>query len=133
MKFSLKIDGTIWASFSEVTIPDISTVSIEHREGKDPILIVPPMPGMKKFGNVILKRGTTDSTELSKWFKSTISGPVKRKEISIILLDEQGKESGRWNFHGAFPTKYEATELKPQGNEIAIETVEFAHGGMEKV
>ena len=36
-----------------------------------------------------------------------------------------------WKIKNAFPTKVQATDLKSDGNEVAIETLELAHEGIE--
>jgi phage tail-like protein len=35
-----------------------------------------------------------------------------------------------WSAKNAFPVKYQASDLKADGNEVAIETLEIAHEGL---
>ena len=46
------------------------------------------------------------------------------KNMTIVLLDQEGRAFSRWEFSQAWPTKYSARSLNAMVNEIAIETVE---------
>ena len=133
-RFLVEIDGIIQAGFSEVTIPDSSQEPIEYREGSD-LPTVRKLPGLVKYGNVVLKWGTTDSLDLYNWRKLVEDGKSKeaRKNMAVIVLDEEGVPGVRWEFREAWPTKYDAPDLKATGNEIAVETLEIAHEGMKRV
>ncbi len=133
-RFLVEIDGIIQAGFSEVTIPDSSQEPIEYREGSD-LPTVRKIPGLVKYGNVVLKWGTTDSLGLYNWRKLVEDGKSKeaRKNMAVIVLDEEGVPGVRWEFREAWPTKYDAPDLKATGNEIAVETLEIAHEGMKRV
>ena len=133
-RFLLEIDGIVQAGFSDVTIPDISTDPIEYREGNEDTT-VRKLPGLTKYGNLILKWGITDSMELFEWRKMVIQGKTgeARKNIAVILQDEIGAEAARWNFREAWPIKYDAPDLSAKGNDVAIESLEIAHEGMDRV
>lgn len=133
-RFLLEWDGIVQAGFSEVTIPDSAQDPIEYREGSD-LPTVRKLAGLIKYGNVVLKRGTTDSLELFEWRKMVEDGKMldARRNMAVIVLDELGEASARWEFREAWATKYDAPDLKAAGNEIAIETLEVAHEGMKRV
>ncbi len=133
-RFLVEIDGLIQAGFSEVTIPDSSQEPIEYREGSD-LPTVRKLAGLIKYGNVVLKWGTTDSLELYEWRLSVEEGreAEARRNMAILVLDEKGVPSARWEFREAWPTKYDAPDLKSTGNEVAIETLEISHEGMKRV
>jgi len=132
-RFLLEIDGIVQAGFSEVTIPDISTDPIEYREGNEDTT-VQKIPGLTKYGNMTLKWGITDSMELFEWRKQVIQGKTgTKKNIAVILQDEGGNPAARWEFREAWPSKYGAPDLNARGNDIAIETIEITHEGMERV
>ena len=133
-RFLVEIEGIVQAGFTEVTIPETSQEPIEYREGID----APTMrkiPGMVKYGNVILKWGATDSMDLYTWRKEIEDGKIDngRKNMSVIVLDDLGQPITRWEFREAWPTKYDASDLKASGGEIAIDTLEIAHEGMKRV
>jgi phage tail-like protein len=56
---------------------------------------------------------------------------IKRKAITISLLDENQKPTMVWKVKNAFPVKVTGTDLKAEGNEVAIECIEIAHEGFE--
>ena len=90
------------------------------------------LPGLNKYSNITLKWGTTDDASLWEWRKKCIDGKVERKNGSVILIDDAGDEKTRWNFHNAWPTKWTGPSFNATGNEVAIETIEIAHEGVEK-
>jgi len=59
-------------------------------------------------------------------------GKLERKNMAIIVLDEEGNPKSRWEFREAWPTKYDAPDLNATANEVAIETLEIAHEGMQR-
>jgi len=133
-RYLVEIDGVTQAGFSEVTIPDSAQEPIEYREGTD-LPTVRKIPGLIKYGNVVLKWGSTNSMELFNWRKQVEDGNMEeaRKNMAIIVLNEMGEATARWEFREAWATKYDAPDLKASGNEIAIETLEIAHEGMKRV
>lgn len=133
-RYRVEIDGIDQGGFREVAIADSSQDAIEYREGTHPPTMR-KIPGLVKYGNVTLKWGITDSMDLYKWRKAVEDGKTggNRKNMAIVLMDEEGKEKSRWNFSNAWPTKYDPADLNATANEIAIETLEIAHEKMERV
>ena len=133
-RFLVEIDGIIRAGFSQVTIPDSTSDVIEYREGNEPNYLR-KMPGLTKHGNFTLKWGITGSIELYNWRKLVEQGKMTqaRKNIAVILMDEKGNAASRWEFGGAWPSKYDAPDLTAKGNDVAIETLEIAFETMERV
>jgi len=131
-RYLVELDGITQGGFSEVTIPDSTQDVIEYREGNELTITARKQPGLIKYGNVTLKWGVTDSMELYEWRKMVEDGKIKeaRKSMSINILDDEGNAVGRWQFENAWPTKYDAPDLKATGNEISIESIEIAHEGM---
>lgn len=134
-RFIVEIDGIVQAGFSEVTIPEVNNEVVEYREGNEPPT-PRKLPGALKYGNVTLKWGITDSLELyEKWRKPVEEGKMKdaRKNIAIILMNEEGAPAARWEFQNAWPNKYKAPDLSSKGNDVAIESIEIVHEGMKRV
>jgi phage tail-like protein len=129
--FLVEIDGITRAGFRECSGLDTSQDPIEYREGNE-AHTVRKLPGLVKYANISLKRGVTDDAELWAWRKTVIDGTVQRKNGSIILLDDTGNEKWRWNFREGWPTKWTGPSFNATGNEVAIETLEIAHEGLEK-
>lgn len=130
--FQLEIDGITKAGFSECTGLNAESNVIEYREG-DEDLNIRKLPGLNKYGNVTLKRGISDDPELFNWFKAVMDGDIKRDEsMSVVLFDEKRQEKVRWNLRNAWPCKWTGADLKANTNEIAIESIEIVHEGVER-
>lgn len=133
-RFRVEIDDIQTAAFSEATIPDSTTDPVDYREGTDPTS-QRKLSGLTKYGNVTLKKGITDSMSLYDWRKSVEeTGATKaRKNISLILIDEEGSDKARWDIVSAWPTKYDPSDFSAKGNEVLIETLEIVHEGIKRV
>jgi phage tail-like protein len=123
--FILEIEGTNVAGFAEVGGLTMEQDIIEYREGAD-TATVRKLPGLRKFGNISLKRGYTKNRELWEWRKSTIDGVTQRKSGAVILRDEAGEPALRWEFREGWISKYEGPALKATANEAAMESIEIA-------
>src|SRR5262245_52556910 len=95
--FLVEIDGITRAAFQQVSGFDSTIDLIEHREGGDNTT-PRKLPGMTKYGNIVLKWGITDDRELYEWHRKAIEGTIERKNGSIVLLNRKGDEVARWNF-----------------------------------
>ena len=69
----------------------------------------------------------TDSMELYNWRKQVIErgANVARKNLSLVLIDEEGSDRARWNIMDAWPTKYDCTDFTAKGNEVMIESLDL--------
>jgi len=119
--------------FTEASGLDAETELIEYRDGASREYSKLKMPGMQKYSNVTLKRGTfVADNDFFNWWKTTRTlGTPERRDITISLLNENHTPVFVWKIKNAFPTKVQATDLKADGNEVAIETLELAHEGIE--
>jgi phage tail-like protein len=106
---------------------------IEYREGADPLSSTRKLPGRVEYPNVTLRRGLTADRFLWDWWRLVVSGSAQRRDVGIILLDDEGNEVLRWSLREAWPVKWELSELDAAKNEVAIETLELAHEGLELV
>ncbi len=131
--FLVEIDGITRAAFQEASGFDSSIDIIDHREGGENTTMR-RLPAMTKYTNITLKWGLTDDSELYDWHRQWIKGDpdAKRKNGSIVLLDRQGTEKMRWNFFNAWPAKWTGPSFNAEGADVAIETLELAHEGIEK-
>ncbi len=130
-RYAIEIDGII-KGFSEASGLQAEAQTEDFREGGLNIFPHKIIKGTI-YQNIRLKRGLTDGDDLWKWHRDVLQGKVKRKNLSIVLLDNEGNEAWRWNFEQVFPTKWTGPDLKADGSTIAFETLEFAHHGFEKV
>lgn len=128
--FQVKWDSEVMA-FQEVSGLDAEAQPIEYRSGDNPEFSVIKMPGIKKYGNVTMKKGVFKSdNKFWDWFKQIKMNTIKRIPVTISLLDEAGAPTMVWTLANAWPTKVTGTDLKSDGNEVSIETIEVAHEGI---
>ncbi len=131
--FHFTVDwGGTNAAFSEVTGLNIETQVIEYRDGLSPEYSTVKMPGIKKYGNITLKRGVFASdNEFFEWLKTIKLNKPERRDVTISLLNEDHAPVMTWKVLNAWPTKVTSPDLGGNKNEAAIETIELAHEGVE--
>jgi phage tail-like protein len=130
--FRIEIGGITQAGFTECSGFGASNDPLEYREGTDRPT-VRKLPGMTKYPNVTLKWGLTDSRDLFDWFADVTKGKIERKSGSIVVVDFDGvTEKVRWNFYEAWPTKWDGPDFNAKGTDVAIDTLELAHEGIER-
>ncbi len=131
-KFHFEVDwGGVRVGFTEVSGLSVETEVIEYREGNSPIYAKTKMPGMQKYGNITLKRGTfIADNEYYQWWNSVKLNTIERRDIIIKLLNEEHEPVMSWKVFNAWPSKVESTDLKSDGNEVAIESIEIVHEGL---
>ena len=131
-KFHFRVEwGGTRIGFTEVTGLEVSTDVIEYRDGASPDYSKIKMPGMQKFGNITMKRGTfAHDNEYYNWWNTHALNTIERRDITISLLNESHEPVVVWKVKNAWPVKVQSTDLKGDGNEVAIETIEIAHEGL---
>ena len=132
LKLSFEADwGGTQIGFTEISGLNLETAIVEYRHGASPDFNKIKMPGLKANGNITMKKGTfkTDN-DAYNWFKTIQLNTVERRTITISLLDETGAPAVTWKVKNAFIAKLMSTDLKADGNEVAIETLEIAHEGL---
>ena len=96
-----------------------------------PEFSVVKIPGMQKYANITMKRGVFRSdNEFFEWWNTVSLNTIERRDITISLLDERHEPVMVWKVKNAWATKITPTDLKADGNEIAIETIELVHDGL---
>jgi phage tail-like protein len=128
-RFRVEIDGLQQAGFTDVSGFDSTVDVVEYREGNE-TTTVRKLSGLTKYGNISLKWGITDSTEIYNWYTDVTKGNVQRKNISIVLVDETGSDKSRWNFINAWPSKYDAPDFSAKSSDVGIESLDIVHEGM---
>ena len=131
-KFYFQVQwGGTRIGFTEVSGLDVETEIIEYREGNSPEFSKIKMPGMQKFGNITLKRGVFKAdNEFYTWWNTVKLNTIQRRDLTISLLNEEQEPVMTWKVKNAWPTKIQSTDLKADGNEVAIESIELAHEGI---
>src|SRR5688500_3829691 len=110
-RFAVEIDQQIVAGFSEVSGLDFETEVERFREG-GVHLHERQILGPTKFpSRLVLKKGMTDADVLWTWHQDVTRGEIRRKDVSILLLDSTGEEKWRWSFRAAAPVKWTGPQL----------------------
>lgn len=131
--FNFLVDiGGATAGFSEVSGLTTETDVIEYRTGAMDITVT-KLPGLKKFTNIMLKRGFTNTKELWEWRKTVIDGRTERRDGTITLLNEARQPALQWNFYYGWPSKWEGPTMNAKTNEVAIETLNITCEKIELV
>ena len=127
-QFSVSMGGMLGASFQEVTGLDAEAQIIEYRAGDFAQYSTAKMPGLKKYGNVTMKKGIfVNDNKFWTWFSSIQMNTIQRQTGTISLLDQTGAATMVWTLNNAWPTKITGTDLKADGNEVAVESIEIAY------
>ena len=135
-KYRVEIDGIQEAGFSEASVPESSTNPIEYREGTDPAY-ARKLSGLVSFGNLTLSRGITSSKTLYEWRRLVEEHGSEafggRKNISVILVDEQGQDRARWDLIDCWPSSYQTSGFDARNDDVFIETLEIVLEQMTRV
>jgi phage tail-like protein len=101
---------------------------LEYRVGNEKSSTVRKLPGLRRYSNLTLKRGFLTDTRLWDWINAD---PPDKRTVVITMLDEQRVPRVRFVLHQAWICKWEGPELNAKGTEVAIESIELSHEGLE--
>lgn len=130
--YSFEVDwGGTKIGFTEVSGLDFESDVVEYRHGASPEYSKIKMPGMQKYSNITLKRGTFNGdNEYYEWWNTVKLNTIERRDITIKLLNEEREPTVVWKVRNAWPMKVQSTTMKADGSEVAIETMEIVHEGL---
>ncbi|MGC6373543.1 phage tail protein [Pseudomonas sp. K2I15] len=133
-KFRFEVDfGTqlTGIAFQEVSGMEKDVQVIEYRNSTSAPLSTIKMPGIAKYSNVTMKRGVfTNDNAFWQWMDEIKMNTIARRTVLVKLLDEAGNVTMQWQLNNAWPTKITGADLKSDGNEVAVDTLEIAHEQM---
>jgi len=133
-RFHFQVDwGGAKISFSEITGLDMQVEVIEYRHSDSKDFSKIKMPGLKKFSNIVMKRGKFEGDfDYNSWLDEIANERVNgRRDVVIRLLNEKHTPVAAWAAIRCFPIKVTAPDLKSDANEIAVESIEIAHEGLK--
>ena len=117
--------------FSEVSGLEIEIAAIEYREGSDRDSAARKVPGLKKYTDIVLKRGiVVGDNEFFDWINSVRMDSVERRDVTISLLNESHEPVMVWRATRAWPAKLVGPVLSATESRIAIEELVIAHEGL---
>ena len=130
--FKLEIQGVTEGHFTECTGMGIKVHAIRYREGGTN-QVVRSLPGPVEYGDITLRYGLTRSREMWDWFMQAVKGKAERKNISVVLVDNDGvTEVMRWNLVDAWPSEWRGALLEALGQEAAIESLTLVFDTLER-
>jgi phage tail-like protein len=132
--FMVAINGVPVSDFEECRLPSVSFDVLEYRQGGDAENNAHKLPGLVRYGNLVLKRGLTPAPgtmALWDWVTRFIQGTGSPTQVSVTLLDGKRNPLFQWQFSNAWPVKLESPVLNGKTSALAIETLEIAVEGMQ--
>ncbi|WP_437275930.1 phage tail protein [Sorangium sp. So ce375] len=130
--FLVEVDGLLVGGFRDVRGLEASVEVKEYAEGGVNGYIH-KLPGETRFPNLVLSRGLTDLDTLWVWFNDVSEGVITRRNLSILLLDQERLPAMWWDVRDALPVKWTGPQLQgAAGTEVAAESIELVHRGITK-
>ena len=128
--FRVELGGTSVAAFREASGLSFTIDPVEYREGTDVELHVRKLFGLRKYANIVLKRGLTANRELWTWYSNLVGGEADRRSGAIVLQDEEHNDVARWSFVQGWICKWEGATMNATSNDVAIESIEIVTEGI---
>ena len=129
--FQIEIGNEVVGYFTECSGLGARVEAVQWREGGSGRW-VHQLPGRLEYADVTLRYGLTASRDLWDWFTQLMQGEAERKNVSIILLDNQSQAVERWNLFQAWPKQWQGTPLDALGQEVAVESVTLVFEYLER-
>ncbi|MBI3785379.1 MAG: phage tail protein [Deltaproteobacteria bacterium] len=130
-RFEVRLDDLSVGGFSECTGMQVETEVHDYPEG-GLNTHVRKFVTRTKQSNITLKRGIVDRV-LWDWHFDIARGEMHFRNGAIIVRDPSGSRvTMEWHFRQAFPCKWVGPELNAAQNNVAIETLELCHQGLER-
>lgn len=130
--FKVSIDDIGDMSFKEVSGLDMEFDVIEYRAGDSKDFTKVKMPGLRKSGDITMKKGIFISDKrFWDWIGEVKMNTIKRRSVTISLLDEGGAPAQSWKLTNAWPKKITVEGFKADGNNVAMETLILVHEGIK--
>lgn len=134
--FSIEFQGTISGAFQECSGLSSENEVVEYKaSGSNGEFVVKKLPGRPQWGNITLKRGVTSDLQMWQWRQIIEKGDVDaaRKNGTLTMYSTKGQPVAKWNFTNAWPTKVTGPSADATTNAVAVEELELAHEGIERV
>ena len=128
LRFLAQLQGMTIGSFKECTGLQAEYEVMEYQPGGYPSPI--KLRGAIKYPNIVLKRGVTSEDALIKWFFQA-QVPSQRPDLTISLIGPDTSTIQTWVFNAAFPLKWQGPSLNAGSSNIATETLEVSHSGID--
>jgi phage tail-like protein len=129
--FSVDFGGGQIMNCSEVSGLDIELDVVEYRNGNSPIFSTQKMSGLRKGADVTIKKGVfANDLDYYAWFNAVKMDTPERRNVTIILLNEEATPVMTWKLANAWPSKITSPDMKSDSSEVAIESIQIVHEGV---
>lgn len=126
--FSVDFGGGIVARFEQVSGLAIAPKAGESHAGTTPDFNSLKLPPLRKPSYVTLNRGVLPcDSPLWDWIRQSGVNRIKRRDLTISLLDNTGAPAKVWHLANAFSTGFRCSRLEIASDSMAVETIELAH------
>ncbi len=131
--FLLEIENRVVGHFKECSGIKNTTEVVEVVEGGVNYR-VHKLPGQTRWENITLRYGSSPDSYLLDWRNEVLQDQFKgRRNGSIVLMANDMTELRRYSFMKAWPVSYEGPSIKADSSDLAVESIEIAHSGINVV
>lgn len=129
--------GASDASFAEVGGIGSSMTTEDVMEGGENSFAW-KLPTVVKHPNLTLKRGVASRTSpLVLWCQSVLETglgiSILTRTLWVSLLNEEGTPARIWSFYNVYPVQWKVDPFNATKNDIAIEQIELAYHGTNRL
>ena len=129
--FYVEIDALLVGAFREVRGLESSVEVKSYAEG-GVNGYQHMLPGETRYPNIVLSRGLTDLDTMWGWYDDVSQGIIKRRNMTIMVLDARMRPAMWWDVRAALPVKWTGPTLNATSTEVATESIELVHRGITK-
>jgi phage tail-like protein len=130
-RFTITFDDLPPGGFTDCTGLQMESAAFEYAEGGLNTHTW-RFPGRWKQMNLTLKRGIVNRV-LYDWYLAVAEGDFKARNATVLVHDPSGSEDLiEFRLQEAFPVKWAGPDLAAGQNNLAVESMELAHQGLER-
>ena len=127
-----------WGADSKISFTEVSGLSMEHevidyREGDSKIYAAKKIAGLRKYSNVVLKRGLFHGdNDFFEWWNG-VNYQKDKRTITIKHLNDTHAPDVVWTLEAAWPVALDYTRLHALKSRILIERLELAYESLSMI
>jgi phage tail-like protein len=130
-RFTVRFDNLPPGGFSDCTGLQMETEVQDYHEGGVNTHSWKFVTRSKQ-ANLTFKRGIVNSV-MWNWYQDITRGKLQFRNGTIVVHDPSGaNDLIEFQILQAFPVKWAGPDLSASQNNLAVETIEFAHQGMQR-
>ncbi|WP_080057992.1 phage tail protein [Spirosoma aerolatum] len=125
--YKVKFVPDLESPFQDIAGIEAMAQPVMYRSGNSPGKTPSPPKAV-----LTLKKGVfSNDTRFWEWYNSIRMNTAKPDKVEIYMQDQLGNTVMTWLVKNALIIKIQAPDLNAKGNDIAIESLELAHEGIE--